>query len=275
MNWVGNKKKYVDLVRKRLPPAWDRQHSTYIDPFVGGGALFFSLQPDAAVINDNQPHLMSIYEALRTDLEAFVENLQPLYQGNCRRVFDEQKDHVFHETCLYKKAAAFSYLIHTALFSFLCPTIDGNAYVGCYRQREVDKPLQVPRKKFAHYAACLQKPHVALMCGDFKDATRLAKPGDFIFIDPPYMNEKRPKRKIYCDFSRDDHMRLLQEVARLDALGCYVMLFNHDHPVVLEASKGWSRCHIEYLSAAGSGANNKFGNYKEILLTNYPYASTP
>ena len=263
MNWVGSKRKYIDFVKKRLPKQWDIATQRYIDPFVGGGAIFFAISPEHAIISDAHEHLMSVYSALQTNSADFLKCLSDLFLRNSGTLFNSIKQSVFTETSDVTKAAAFFYMMHTALFSFICLSRDGDSYVAAYRQRKVDKPLRVPHLKFQTWEHCLKKD-VRLSVSDFENTTRLANEGDFIFIDPPYWNEQRTDRKIYSVFTPHDHERLIKEVLRLDQLGCYIMLFNHDHPEILTAfSAGFNIVHIR------GSKSSKFHNYREIMITNY------
>ncbi len=270
MNWVGSKKKYVEFIKSRLPPHWDGgKVSRYIDPFVGGGAIFFALQPDRALLSDNQQHLVSVYVALQKNLPLFLRHLETLFGRNSGRLFDELKVRVFTETDAVKQAAIFFFMMHTALFSFICKAKDGTAYTAAYRQRAVDKPLRVPVEKFRKWAECLKNQrNIKVTVADFQKTTKHARRGDFILLDPPYWNEKRIGRTIYSVFAKPDHERLLKEVERLDKLGCFVMLFNHDHPSVLAALPGF---HVEAVQQTPNvGKSSKFHNFTEVVLTNYP-----
>ena len=91
MNWIGSKKKHVDLIRERLPTLWDSKHDIYIDLFLGGGALFFALNPAKAILSDTQEHLIDVYRALQSDVCNVLVLLGKLFQNNSKAQFDAAK----------------------------------------------------------------------------------------------------------------------------------------------------------------------------------------
>ena len=70
LKWVGGKRQLLDSIEPLIP-----QCSTYYEPFIGGGAVLFSRQPDKAVINDSNPELINVYLTLKDEPEALIEKL--------------------------------------------------------------------------------------------------------------------------------------------------------------------------------------------------------
>ena len=72
LKWAGGKTQLLPILDTRIPPHFDR----YVEPFVGGGALFFHLQPDRALISDSNPELVNLYRQIALDVEAVIACLK-------------------------------------------------------------------------------------------------------------------------------------------------------------------------------------------------------
>ena len=72
LKWAGGKSQLLPEIRRYLP----ERFNTYFEPFVGGGAVLFDLQPEKAVINDSSEELINVYRAIRDDLEELLEDLK-------------------------------------------------------------------------------------------------------------------------------------------------------------------------------------------------------
>ena len=114
---------------------------------------------------------------------------------------------------------------------------------------------------------------IEILCGDYKDVlAKTAKPGDFVFLDPPYL----PVSK-YADFKRytkeqftdENHRELAGEVARLQKLGCHVVLTNSNHPLVYELCKAYEIEVVNTRRNISSKATTRTS--KDVIVTVQPY----
>jgi len=227
LKWAGGKQQMLDVLLSHVP----KQYNRYIEPFFGGGALFFALEPKDAIIADSNPELINLYRVV-------VENVEELIL-----ILKEMKN---DEATYYEIRSLDPALLSPVERAARTIYLNRTCYNGLYRVNRKGQ-FNVPYGKYKNPKICdednLRAASNALQDaliveGDYKDVLReYARPGDFIYLDPPYL----PVGK-YADFKRytkeqfyeEDHIELAQEVQRLHKLGCHVLLTNSNHPLVHE-----------------------------------------
>lgn len=227
LKWAGGKTQLLADLKNKLP----RSYGRYIEPFIGGGALFFSLRPDQAVIADSNPELINMYQAVADDVDAVITELGKY--ANTEEVFYVTRALDWRRMSPAAAAARMIYLNRTCFNGLYRVNKSGtfNVPYGRYKNPKIiDEP--------ALRAAALLLKSATIICGDYKDVLKAqAQPGDLVFLDPPYL-----PISAYADFKRytkeqfyeEDHVELAQEVERLHELGCHVILTNSNHPMVHE-----------------------------------------
>ncbi len=195
IKWVGGKTQLLDEVRKSLPCDFaTRQHITYVEPFIGGGAvMFWILQAypniEHAVINDINPELICTYRIIKEDVDTLIEKLETIQDEYIPLSSESRKDYFMRQRVLFntKKTTP---LETAALFIFLNRT----CFNGLYRVNSKGE-FNVPHGKYANPRICdadnlracsivLQK--VEILCGDFAETGRYAGPDTLFYFDPPY-----------------------------------------------------------------------------------------
>lgn len=232
LKWAGGKTQLLADLKDKLP----RTYGRYIEPFIGGGALFFSLRPDQAVIADSNPELINMYQAVADDVDAVITELKT-YE-NCEEVFYATRALDWRDMTPAAAAARMIFLNRTCFNGLYRVNKSGafNVPFGRYKNPKIiDEP--------ALRAAALLLQNATIVCGDYKDVLKAqAQPGDLVFLDPPYL-----PISAYADFKRytkeqfyeEDHLELAQEIERLHELGCHVVLTNSNHPLVHEEFGGY------------------------------------
>ncbi len=231
LKWAGGKQQLINELLPNMPS----KHNRYIEPFFGGGALFFAVEPKEAIISDSNPDLINFYEILASDVEGLIHAV---------------KEYKNDEETFYKirgiKPASLSKVEQAARILYLNRT----CFNGLYRVNRKGE-FNVP---FGHYknpticdeqllrAASIALTRATIILGDYKHVLQdNAQPGDFIFLDPPYL----PISK-YSDFKRytkeqfyeEDQVELANEIKRLHELGCYVLMTNSNHELIHELYSG-------------------------------------
>ena len=215
-----------DLIPK-VPTSYGR----YIEPFFGGGAMFFALQPENAVIADSNPELINMYRQVADHVDDVIECLK-MYENTSEMFYLVRgKDW----TKLPKAEAA----ARTIFLNKTC-------FNGLYRVNKKGQ-FNVPFGKYKNPKICdenglraaseiLKKAEI--ICGDYLLVLEhYAQPGDFIFLDPPYLpisDYSDFKRYTKEQFYEEDHVELAKMVMTLHERGCYVILTNSNHPLVHE-----------------------------------------
>lgn len=232
LKWAGGKQQLL----QRLIPAVPESFNQYIEPFFGGGALFFALRPVKAIISDSNPELINLYKTAADDVEHLIELLPGI---------KTDREHYYQLRSVdpgalsdVEKAARTIYLNRTCFNGLYRVNRGGqfNVPYGEHRNPRICFPGEL------RAASALLK-RSTIVCADYKDVLhRYAKEGDFIYLDPPYLPVSQ-----YSDFKRytkeqfyeEDHVELAKEVRRLHELGCHVLLTSSNHPLIYDLYDGF------------------------------------
>ena len=195
VKWVGGKTQLLDEVKKSLPRDFStRQHITYVEPFVGGGAVMFKLLQEypnieRAIINDINEELICTYRVIKENVEVLIERLSVIQSEYIPLSADDRKSYFIAKRSLFN-TKKITPLETAALFIFLNRT----CFNGLYRVNSKDE-FNVPHGKYVNPRICdadnlracsqvLQK--VEILCGDFAETGRYAGPDTLYYFDPPY-----------------------------------------------------------------------------------------
>jgi len=225
LKWAGGKTQLLPELATKTPLSYKK----YIEPFFGGGALYFHLKPEHAVISDSNPELVNLYKVVASHPNELLSELKKL--RNNKQFFLKTRAVDWKNLSPVKAAARTIFLNRTCFNGLYRVNKSGkfNVPFGNYQN-----PKIVDEEAIFSASRLLKK--ATIVCLDYKELLRKhAQPGDFIFLDPPYL----PISK-YSDFKRytkeqfyeEDHLELAAEVKRLKDLGCHVILTNSNHPLV-------------------------------------------
>lgn len=227
LKWAGGKTQLLQDIIPKMPKSYGR----YIEPFIGGGALFFAVRPSGGIIADSNPELVNLYRSVANDVDSVIARLCE-YQ-NTEEAFYAVRDQDWTQLPSATAAARTIFLNRTCYNGLYRVNKKGGFNVPFGRYKN---PKVLDEKALRAASGLLQD--TTIICGDYKDVLReQARPGDFIFLDPPYLPVSA-----YADFKRytkeqfyeEDHAELAAEVMRLHELGCHVILTNSNHPLVHE-----------------------------------------
>ena len=263
LKWAGGKTQLLGELCAKVPPRYGK----YIEPFFGGGALFFALAPERAVLADSNPELINMYRAVAADAEQVIAHLEQ---------YENTSEHFYEVRALdWEQLSPVEAAARTIFLNKTC-------FNGLYRVNQKGQ-FNVPfgrykNPKICDRAAILAATHVLsraeIICGDYLDVLEThAASGDLIFLDPPYL-----PISAYADFKRytkerfyeEDHVRLAEMVARLHERGCYVILTNSNHPLVHEL---YARYPIEIIQTKRHiSSNGKSRRGEDVIVTAAPVA---
>lgn len=261
LKWAGGKTQLLGELLPKVPKKYGR----YIEPFFGGGALFFAVAPTDGVIADSNPELVNLYRAVADDVEGVLAQLRQ-YE-NTEQVFYAVRAQDWAKLPISESAARTIYLNKTCFNGLYRVNKSGqfNAPFGRYKNPNIADEATLR-------AASALLARTTIICGDYKTVLKEhAQPGDFIFLDPPYLPVSE-----YSDFKRytkeqfyeEDHAELAAEVERLHQLGCHVILTNSNHPLVHEQYQKFAIEVIQtkrYISCNGKGRTGE-----DVIVTAPP-----
>ncbi len=227
LKWAGGKQQLLPQLLPRVP----RTYGRYIEPFFGGGALFFALAPPNPVIADINPEIINLYNCLAQ---------------NAQDVIDAMAAHRYEEAYFYNVRAQNSEELPPIEAAARTLYLNRSCFNGLYRVNR-EGTFNVPFGRYDNPRLCdaegLRAAGRALagaeiICGDYREVlANHARSGDFIYLDPPYLpagGYADFKRYTRAQFRESDHRDLAEEVRRLAAMGCQVLLSNAKHPLVWE-----------------------------------------
>jgi DNA adenine methylase len=232
LKWAGGKQQLLDALLERLPSSFGR----YLEPMVGGGALFFGLAPRRAVIADSNPELINLYRTVVTDLDGIEEALEEW--STDETTYYRVRSFRFEELEPATAAARLIYLNRTCFNGLYRVNRHGQFNVpwGQY-----SRPKVFDRERIEAARDCLRAADIRL--GDYAEILRsTAKAGDVVFLDPPYLPISEYsdfKRYTKVQFKEDDHHAMREIVEMLRERGCYTLITNSNHPLMHNLYKGF------------------------------------
>ena len=225
LKWAGGKTQMLGELMPRVPKTYGR----YIEPFFGGGALFFSLKPENAIIADSNPELINMYLQVAHHVDDVIECLQK-YE-NTSEMFYEVRS-LDWQTLPKAEAAARTIYLNKTCFNGLYRVNRSGQFNTPFGKYKNPKICDVEALRLASEA--LRKANI--LCSDYiLVLEHYAQPGDFVFLDPPYLpisENSDFKRYTKEQFYEDDHVELAKMIDTLHERGCYVILTNSNHPLV-------------------------------------------
>lgn len=227
LKWAGGKTQILPELLAKAP----KKFGKYIEPFFGGGALYFALRPENGIVADSNPELINLYRSVAGSVELVIERLRSCTNSEDTFYTMRALDWTQMDPA---DAAARTIFLNRTCFNGLYRVNKRGGFNVPFGRYKNPKILDVDALRAA--SALLSRSTIVL--GDYKTVlAEHAVSGDFIFLDPPYL----PISK-YADFKRytkemfyeEDHHELAHEVDRLQQLGCHVLLTNSNHPLVHE-----------------------------------------
>jgi DNA adenine methylase len=258
LKWAGGKRQLLSEILPQIP----QSRGTYHEPFLGGGALFFKLQPERAVLADLNERLVRTYRAVRDDVESVILALQ-----ECKN------DKDFYLRTRARDIDAASNVELAAWFIFLNKT----GFNGLYRVNKKGK-FNVPFGAYKNplicdvdnLRACSQAlAGVKILHTDFRHVEEMTEPGDFVYFDPPYVPLSATAS--FTSYTRDgftiEDQTELRDIAKaLKHKRVHVLLSNSSTAVVHELyAEGFERKEV-YATRAINSDGAKRGKVAEALI---------
>lgn len=244
-------------LRKRVPKAF----GTYHEPFLGGGALFFDLQPASATLSDFNERLVRSYRAIRDQPEELIQLLGSY--PHTKERFLELRQTDIDSASDVELAAWMIYLNRTG-------------FNGLYRVNSKNQ-FNVPFGRYKspticdadNLRACSQAlKGVKLGHGSFESVLRRAKAGDFVYFDPPYVPLNATSFTSYTakDFGPAEQIRLRDVALELKGNGVHVLLSNSSAPLVRELYQEDFKIKKVLATRSVNSVASKRGQIHEFLM---------
>ena len=269
LKWAGGKRQLLPAIKEYVP----QKCSQYYEPFVGAGAVLFSLQPKKSVINDINRELIDCYRVIKDNPEELLELCQQHRQKNSQEYYywlrgqDRQDD--FKDRSPTERAARIIYLNKTCFNGLFRVNSSGqfNVPYGNYSNPVIADPAVI-----RSVSAYLNQRDVRILEGDFAKAVATARKGAFIYFDPPYhpLSDTSSFTGYSVDgFGEAEQIRLKKLCDKLSQRGCQVLISNSSAAFIKEL---YSDPDYEIVEVKASRAINavasKRGRINELLIYN-------
>ena len=267
VKWVGGKRQLLDSIMPLVP----RSYTTYCEPFFGGGAVLFSLQPKSAVINDGNEDLICLYRTIRDNVEPLIDSLQQ---------HENTSDHYYEVRALDRDKEAYASLSDIERSSRLI-FLNKTCYNGLFRVNssgEFNTPFGSYKNPNIVNAATLRavsnyfnNNDIQILSGDFVTALAMLPEKSFVYLDPPYdpvSSSAAFTGYTSGGFGKEEQIRLREYCDELNRCNIKFLLSNSDTQFIREQYAAYT---IETVQATRSinSKGNKRGAVNEVLVYNY------
>lgn len=262
LKWAGGKGR----VLQQYIPFFPERYATYHEPFLGGGAIFFHLQPAQAVLTDINPELVNVYRCIRDEVETVIELLQLHKQHHSPDYYYQMRAGIGATDA--ERAARLIYLNKTCFNGLYRENSKGqfNVPIGRYKNPRICDPDLLCAASQALQPAVIAPPQ------PFETIlVRATSSEDLVYFDPPY-HPISPTSNFTAynrfAFNAEDQVRLRDVFVALAQRGVAVMLSNSDCPFIRDLYQGFAIHTIRAARAINSNASKR-GKITELLITSY------
>jgi len=263
LRYPGGKSKLLSYLVDNLPDRNDIK-GTYIEPFVGGGSVFFSMNSDNALISDLNPDLITLYRGVKLYPHKVWEIFKSFPTGKI--AYYNIRNNTSESMPLYYRAARILFLNRTCFKGMWRHNRQGSFNVG-YGGEE--RRWVITHENIIELSNILRKAQI--FNNDFGDIILNASKNDFLFLDPPYKPGEKDLHELhYCNgkFLFDEQIRIADTLKRLPKYKkIRWAMTNSSHKDILKLYKGFNIKTIPFGTSDKPGIQTK--NPKEVLITNY------
>lgn len=271
IKWAGGKRQLLPEITSRLPESFN----TYFEPFAGGLAVFWSLNPEKAVINDLNFELYNLYTSVKTNVAGVIEILNRHSELDSKEYYLDiratDRDGRIDKMTPEERAARFIYMNKTSFNGLWRVNKKNQNNVPYANHKNRYKTDEIGLIEASEY---LNAVDTTILNGDFSDAVATAVKDDFVYFDPPYLpvTETSNFASYTADgFGWEEQIRLRDLFIELTNRGVKVMYSNADVPLIEELFGGLEVAKIHKVQATRmiNSVASKRGKVGEVLITNY------
>ncbi len=228
LKWAGGKRWLVNSYPDLFPTKFNR----YIEPFLGGGSVFFYLQPNKAILSDTNKELIFTYKAIKENWKKVLTYLRNHHKNHNEEYYYRIRKMIYED--LFSKAAQFIYLNRTCWNGLYRVNLNGTFNVPIGSKVKV----LFDNDDFEKLSSTLR--NIEFIIGDFELLINNATEGDFLFIDPPYTVKHNNNSFIKYNeklFSWDDQKRLCKSLIYAKDRGVTILATNAYHNSIIDLYK--------------------------------------
>ncbi len=267
LKWAGGKRQILNEIRKHSPGRF----LVYHEPFVGGGAVFFDLQPSKAVINDVNAELINVYRIIKLNVDELIESLsrhknEKDYFYRIRRLDRDKK--AYSRLTPVQRASRTIFLNKTCFNGLFRVNSAGQFNTPFGQYKSVDF---INEKVLRAVSAYFNESDIRFTCQDFELALECTRKGDFVYLDPPYdpiTNTASFTGYSRMGFNRREQVRLKSVCDNLHKKGVMFLLSNSATDFVMDLYEDYRITTIQARRVVNSRGDGR-GKVDEVLVTNF------
>lgn len=272
LKWAGGKRQLLPQIMELIPR--DFKNRRFHEPFFGGGAVTFYIEPRSGTINDVNKKLINFYVVLRDFVDELIEDAKQ---------HKNEKEYYYRARAEFNRIVREGFEIPNIRLASLLLYLNKTAYNGLYRENKKGEfnvpfgryknPTIVDEERLREASKVLK--NLEIYNTDFSYILDVAKPGDVVYFDPPYhpVSDTAKFTQYYKDdFSPKDQVRLRDVCLELHEKGVFFILSNSYAQPVRKLYEGIEDFDviIVYAKRAINSKADRRGPVKEILVTNIP-----
>jgi DNA adenine methylase len=269
VKWVGGKRQLIKEIGKYLPEKW----TSYYEPFIGGGAVLFHLQPSKAVINDTNSELINLYRIIKSHPDELIKDL---------RTYRNEEEYFYKIRGLDRDPQAYAGLSDIQRASRVI-FLNKTCYNGLFRVNNAGQfntpfgryknPNIVNDVTIRAISNYFNKNDVRILNTDFEASLEGIKKGAFVYFDPPYdpvSSSANFTGYTKGGFGRDEQIRLKNLCDMLDGMGVRFLLSNSATDFIKDLYSEYNEFVVTVTAtrAVNSKAEGR-GAVEEVLVRNY------
>ena len=260
LRWAGGKSWLIKQIYDYLPEAG---FNRYVEPFLGGGSIFFHLAPKQAVLSDLNSELVEVYHVLKEDVESIITSLKK-FRNTEEYYYKVRSQRPRNEV---NRAARFIFLNQTSFNGIFRVNLKGEYNVPYgHRKKNFLQPENLRQ-------ASIILQNADLVTRDFASSIIDIGPGDLVFLDPPYTVTHNSNGFIKYNsklFDLAAQHRLSRFLREIHEAGAYYVLTNAAHQEIENIFTMPDQNRVIETSRASlvGGKKAQRGRYKELIVTN-------
>lgn len=267
VKWVGGKRQLLSEIKKHLPT----QISKYYEPFIGGGALLFYIQPKSAVINDSNEELVNLYSTIKSSPEELIADL-----ANHKNTADyfykirglDREKETYLQLNNVQRASRIIFLNKTCYNGLFRVNSSGefNSPFGRYKNPDIVNEVTI--RAVAKY---LVDKDIEILNTDYEQSLLSIKKEAFVYLDPPYdpiSDSSSFTGYTKNGFDKNEQERLKKVCDMLDKKGVKFLLSNSSTQFIKELYDSYNISFIKAKRSINSNGDGR-GEVTEVLIKNY------
>lgn len=279
LKWVGGKRQLIDQMERFFP----LEFNNYVEPFVGGGAIFFWLFRCGkirhnALLNDKNKELINCYRVVQSEVEELISCLKILEKKYFERKKTAEEEKYYYEIRAWDREKDFATKYSAVEKASRTIFLNKTGYNGLYRVNKKGH-FNVPFGKYKNPTICdpdnlrsvaKALENVTITCGEFENCLSNVDENDLVYFDPPYhpLSESSSFTSYTSDqFDESDQVRVRDIMWEISEKGCFALLSNSYCDFILDEYQNFTVETLMAKRAINSDAEGR-GEIKEVLIMN-------